>query len=107
MDEDMQQFGKMHTWKLIAPPGVSRAVKNRRVFITKRDVDNKIVRRRARLVAKGFTQRKGIDYEEVFARVASYTTVRAMLAFAVQKEMKMILLDVKAAFLNGGLEETV
>ena len=91
----------------MALPEGSRAVKNRWIFITKRDAENKLVRRRARLVAKGFTQRKRVDYDEVFAPVARYTTARTMLAFAAQKEIEMVLLDLKAAFLNGELEETI
>lgn len=48
-----------------------------------------------------------MDYDEVFAPVARYTTVRIILAFASLQDMKMLLLDVKAAFLNGELEETI
>ena len=56
-------------------------------------------------MAKVFTQRKGVDYDGVFAPVARYTTLGTMLAFAAQTEMEMLLLDVKAAFLNDELND--
>ena len=54
----------------------------------------KLTRHRARLVAKGFTQRHGIDYNEVFSPVAKYNTVRFFLALAAQEELEIIQLDV-------------
>ena len=67
----------------------------------KRDAQNQLTRRRARLVAKGFTQRNGIDYNGTFAPVASYTTLRFILAMATSEELQMLQIDVKPAFLNG------
>ena len=55
----------------------------------------------------GFTQKKGIDYYELFAPVAKYSTIPIMLAFAVQKELGMLLLDVQAAFLNSELDDAI
>ena len=107
MDHEMQQFNEMKTWKLVYLPEGARTVKNKWVYFTKRDAQNRLTRRRARLVAKGFTQKKGIYYDEVFAPVAKYSTVRMMLAFAVQEDLEMLLLDVKAAFLNGELDEVI
>ena len=77
------------------------------MYLSKLDADGNLKRRRARLVEKGFTQVKGVDYEEVFAQVAKYTTVRIMIAYATIRKMKMLTLDVKAAFLNGKLDETI
>ena len=61
-----------HTWKLVELPRNFKAIKNTCLYDTKRDSENKLTRRRARLVAKGFSQRYGIDYDEVFAPVAKY-----------------------------------
>ena len=64
-------------------------------------------RYRAQLVAKGFTQRYGIDYHEVFSPVASYSTLRSLLSKTAQNRLTMLQLDVKTAFLNGILEDDI
>ena len=73
----------------------------------KRDELGAIVKHKARLVARGFIQREGIDFEEVFALVARMESVRLLLAFAATKDWRVHHLDVKSAFLNGELAETV
>ena len=75
--------------------------------LTKRDHEKDVIHRFARLVAKGFTQRQGIDYEDVFAPVTKYSTVRFFFALTAQGDLEMIQLDVKKAFLNGDLEEEI
>ncbi|GJV54631.1 putative RNA-directed DNA polymerase [Tanacetum coccineum] len=77
------------------------------VFKTKLNQDGSIDKHKARLVVKGYAQRQGIDYSEVFAPVARWDTIRTILAFAAQQGMKVHQLDVRSAFLYGELEETV
>jgi len=60
-----------------------------------------------RLVAQGFCQKEGIDYEETFAPVARLEAIRILLAFAASKGFKLFHMDVKSAFLNGFIEEEV
>lgn len=62
---------------------------------------------KARLVARGHEQRAGIDYEEVFAPVARYETIRTLLAVAVQKKLHVHQMDVVAAYVQGDLQEEV
>ena len=69
--------------------------------------DGNIVKYKARLVAKGYAQRFGVDFEEVFAPVARIETVRVLLALAAQGGWEVHHMDVKSAFLNGDLSETV
>jgi hypothetical protein len=73
----------------------------------KRNSDGEVVKYKVRLVAKGYVQKFGIDFEEVFAPVARLDTVRLLLAFAANLGWKVHHLDVKSAFLHGDLEEEV
>ena len=69
--------------------------------------DGSVSKHKARLVVRGFMQRAGLDYSEVFAPVARIETVRLLVAIAVWKHWEIWQLDVKSAFLNGPLEEEV
>ena len=75
------------------------------VFRNKQDENGLVVRNKARLVARGFSQKEGIDYEETFAPVARYTSIRTIIAIDVAKSWKLHQMDVKTAFLNGVIEE--
>ena len=66
-----------------------------------------VVRNKARLVAQGFCQKEGIDFEETFAPVARLEAIRIFLAFAASKGFKVFQMDIKSAFLNGFIEEEV
>ena len=77
------------------------------VYKVKRDELGAIVKYKARLIAQGFVQREGIDFEEVFALVARMESIRLLLALAAAKDWRVHHLDVKSAFLNGELAETV
>ena len=71
------------------------------------DESGNIVRNKARLVAQGYTQIEGIDFEETFAPVARLEAIRITLAFASYKDFKHFQMDVKSVFLNGFIEEEV
>ncbi|WVZ81125.1 hypothetical protein U9M48_028541 [Paspalum notatum var. saurae] len=77
------------------------------VFKNKQGEDGMVVRNKARLVAQGFCQNEGIDYEETFAPVACLEAIRILLAFAASKGFKLQQMDVKSAFLNGFIKEEV
>jgi hypothetical protein len=66
-----------------------------------------VVTNKSRLVAQGFSQKEGIDYEETFAPVTHLEVIRILLAFSMAKGFKLHQMDVKSAFLNGVLEEEV
>jgi hypothetical protein len=66
-----------------------------------------VVKYKVRLVVKGYAQRRGIDYDEVFAPVARLDTIRLLIALAAHKGWEVHHLDVKSAFLNGDLLEEV
>ena len=77
------------------------------MYKVKRDELGAIVKYKARLVARGFVQCEDIDFEEVFAPVARMESIRLLLALAAAKDWRVHHLDIKSAFLNGELTETV
>lgn len=77
------------------------------VYKVKKDAKGTVIRHKTRLVAKGYIQRHGVDYDEIFAPVARLETVRLILALAAQRGWSVHHLDVKTAFLHGELKEDV
>jgi hypothetical protein len=69
--------------------------------------NGEVVRNKSRLVAQGYSQKEGIDYEETFAPIAYLEAIRILLAISVAKGLKLYQMDVKSAFLNGFLEVEV
>ncbi|CAA0812904.1 cysteine-rich RLK (RECEPTOR-like protein kinase) 8 [Striga hermonthica] len=107
MLEEMKAIEENETWELIDPPPGCHPIGLKWVYKVKRDESGTIVKHKARLVARGFVQREGIDFDEVFAPVARMESVRLLLAMAAAKDWRIHHLDVKSAFLNGELAETV
>lgn len=105
IDEELQAHATNGTWKMVDLPPHRKAIGAKWVFKIKHTVSRN--RFKARLCAKGFAQKVGIDYEETFSPVVRYDSVRALLAVAAQKEMRMRQFDVKTAFLNGELHEEI
>ena len=106
-DSEYQSLLENETWKLVKLPSGRKPVGCRWIFKSKRGKDGKIERYKALLVAKGYTQRYGGDYDETFSPVVRYSSVRALLPYAVQNEMMIHQMDVITAFLNGSLEEEI
>ena len=77
------------------------------VFVRKRNENNKVVRYKARLVAEGFTQRPGVDFNETYSPVMSGIMFRYLISFAVQKRLSMQLMDVVTTYLYGSLDSDI
>ena len=77
------------------------------MYRNKMDENGIIIINKARLVAQGYNQQEGIDYEETFAPVARLEAIRMLLAFACHKNFILYQMDVKSAFLNGFINEEV
>ncbi|WVZ89572.1 hypothetical protein U9M48_035955 [Paspalum notatum var. saurae] len=107
MHEELENFERNHVWDLVEPPPNCCPIGTKWVFKNKQGEDGMVVRNKARLVAQGFCQKEGIDYEETFAPVARLEAIRILLAFAASKCFKLQQMDVKSAFLNGFIEEEV
>jgi hypothetical protein len=71
------------------------------------DENGIVFRNKARLVAQGYNQQEGIDYDETFAPVARLESIRILLAYACAHNFKLFQMDVKSAFLNGVINEEV
>ena len=83
------------------------AVTSKRIYKIKHAIDGSIEKYKARFMAHGFSQKEGIDYEETFAPVARYTSIRSILSLAAVMKWKIHQMDVKTTFLNGVVEEEV
>lgn len=107
-DAEMEVLKKNSTWNddLVKLPDGSKAIGSRWVFKKKVKEDGSI-RYKARLVAQGFAQREGIDYNETYAPVAKFTSIRTILSLVAIEDLECDSTDVTAAFLNGVLKETV
>ena len=90
-------------WTLIDLPDDQWVIKNKWIFKRKTDADSSVTIYKAWLVAKGFRQVQGVDYNEIFSTVAMLKSVRIMLAIATFYEIWQM--DVKTAFLNGFIKE--
>ena len=103
MKEELDAIERNKTWKLTELPKGKKAISVRWVFKQKLKPDGSIGKHKARLVARGFLQKPGLDYFEVFAPVARHETIRLVIAIAANRNWPMMHLDIKYAFLNGPL----
>lgn len=107
MKEELEAMKRNNTWSLVdLPPGRS-AINCKWVFSLKRNQHGHITRYRARLVAKGCSQRKGLDFNETYSPVVKLTTLRILLSIANEYKFPIHQMDFKTAFLNGDLSETI
>ncbi|GJZ09406.1 putative ribonuclease H-like domain-containing protein [Tanacetum coccineum] len=105
--EELLQFKIQKVWTLVDLLNGKRAIGTKWVFMNKKDERGIVIRNKARLVAQGYTQEEGIDYDEVFAHVARIEAIRLFLAYASFKDFVVYQMDVKSAFLYEKIEEEV
>ncbi|GJT57235.1 retrovirus-related pol polyprotein from transposon TNT 1-94 [Tanacetum coccineum] len=97
----------LEVWELVPPPDKAFVISLKWIYKVKLDELGGILKNKARLVARGYRQEEGIDFEESFAPVARLEAIRIFLAFAAHMNMVIYQMDVKTAFLNGNLREEV
>ena len=107
MQEELNQFERNEVWELVPRPNDQSVIGTKWVYKNKMDENGIIIRNKARLVAQGYNQQEGIDYEETFAPVARLEAIRMLLAFACHKNFILYQMDVKSAFLNSFINEEV
>ncbi|GJZ73655.1 retrovirus-related pol polyprotein from transposon TNT 1-94 [Tanacetum coccineum] len=107
MQEELNQFIANDVWELVPQPRNMTIIGTKWVFRNKLDENGIVSRNKARLVAQGYNQQEGIDYDETYALVARLESIRILLAYACALDFKLFQMDVKSAFLNGFINEEV
>lgn len=93
------------TWEVIPRPHDIKEISAKWIFKIKYDTKGNVERYKARLVARGFTQVEGVDYNEIFAPVVRMDSVRLLFSLCAQFDLKFRQFDVATAFLNGDIKE--
>nr|GEW75518.1 hypothetical protein [Tanacetum cinerariifolium] len=102
----LESDGEM-LWELVDRPLWKNVINMKWLWKNKHDEENTVIRNKSRLVAKGYTQKEGVDFEESFAHVARLEAVRLFIAYAAHKSFTIYQMVVKTAFLYGPLKEEV
>ncbi|GJX41205.1 zf-CCHC domain-containing protein [Tanacetum coccineum] len=105
MQEELNQFVANNVWELVPQPRNMTIIGTKWVFRNKLDENGIVSRNKARLVAQGYNQQEGIDYDETYAPVARLESIRILLAYACALDFKLFQMDVKSSFLNGFINE--
>nr|GFA27944.1 hypothetical protein [Tanacetum cinerariifolium] len=100
-------FHRLDVWELVDKPLCTNVINLKWLWKNKHDEENIVIRNKSRLVAKGYAQKEGVDFEESFAPVARMEAVRLFIAYATHKSFTIYHMDVKTAFLYGPLKEEV
>uniref|UniRef100_A0A2N9HLM6 Integrase catalytic domain-containing protein n=1 Tax=Fagus sylvatica TaxID=28930 RepID=A0A2N9HLM6_FAGSY len=106
MHEEMDSLHKNNTYELVELPKGKKALRNKWVFKLKKDGE-KLVKYKARLVVKGFNQKQGIDFDEIFSPVVKMSSIRVILGLTASLDLELEQMDVKTVFLHGDLEEEI
>ncbi|XP_056692275.1 uncharacterized mitochondrial protein AtMg00820-like [Spinacia oleracea] len=105
MEKEIEALLNNQTWEMVDLPPGKRPIGCKWVFKVKLKADGTLERCKARLVAQGYTQKFGIDFEETFSPVVKMATVRCIIALAASRKWVIFQLDVNNAFLHGDLHE--
>lgn len=107
MESELHPLHRNDVWDLFELPAGRKAVGNNWVFKQKYDADGNLERYKARLVAQGYNQKYGIDYDKTFCPVVRFESVRVLIALAAKKKLHLHKLGIATAFLNGELKEEI
>jgi len=106
-EDEKRAFERMGVYEVVPRPTDRKVVGSKWVFRIKRGPDGQILKYKARVVAQGFSQIEGIDYDQTFAPVAKFASLRVLLAIAAERDLEVHQMDVKSAYLNGELQEDI
>jgi hypothetical protein len=105
MQDELNNFTRNQVWVLVERPMNKNVIGTKWVYRNKQDEHGIVVKNKARLLAKGYSQVESLDYGETFAPVAHLEAIRILLAYASSHKMILFQMDVKSAFLNGFINE--
>ena len=103
MQDEMKSLHDNHTYDLVKLPKGKRSLENRWIFRVKHESNFASLRYKARLVVKGFKQRKSVDFNEIFSPVVKMSSIRIVLSLVATLDLEVEQMDVKTAFLHGDL----
>nr|GFB86335.1 retrovirus-related Pol polyprotein from transposon TNT 1-94 [Tanacetum cinerariifolium] len=107
MQEEFLQFKRLDVWVLVPALDNISPLTLKWIFKNKHDEEQTVIRKKSRLVVRGYRQEEGINFEESFASVARMEAIRIFLAYDTHKSFMVFQMGVKTAFLHGSLKEDV
>ena len=107
MNKENKSTQDNQVWDLVSLPEGKKPIGCKWIFKTKRDSEGNVERYKARLVAKNFTQREGIDFTKTFSPVSLKDSFRTIMDLVAHFDFELYQMDVKTTFLNGDTEETI
>jgi len=107
MTEEYESIMKNDVWEVVPRPQDKTTVNSKWLYKIKHAVDGSTEKYKAFFVALGFSQKEGIDYDEIFTFVARYTTICSIIDFAASQGWNLHQMDVKTMFLHGSIKEQV
>ncbi|GJR98314.1 retrovirus-related pol polyprotein from transposon TNT 1-94 [Tanacetum coccineum] len=105
MQDEFNRYKRLDVWELVERHADRNVIKVKWIWKNKTDAENMVIQNKSHLVAKGYSQQEGIDFEESFALVARLEVIRMFVAYAAHKNFTINQMDVKNPFLNGPLKE--
>jgi hypothetical protein len=107
MIEEYESILKNDVWEVVPRPQGKSVVTSKWIYKIKHAADGSVEKFKARFVARGFSQKEGIDYDEIFAPLARYTSIKIIISLASVFYWKLHQMDAKTVFLNGEVEQEV
>ena len=107
MHDELFQFQRNDFWTLVPRLEGEHIIGTKWIFRNKTNDEGNVIRNKAHLLAQGYSQMEGVDYDETFAPVAHMESIKILLALACHLKFKLYQMDIKTAFLNGFLKEDV
>ncbi|RDX71308.1 hypothetical protein CR513_49366, partial [Mucuna pruriens] len=107
MQDEIKSLHDNHTYDLVKLPNGKKVLENRWIYRVKQESNSTYPRYKARLVVKGFKQRKDVDFNEIFSLVVKMSSIKIMLSLASTFVLEVEQMNVKTTFLHGDLEEEI
>ena len=105
MVEEYDSIMKKQIWEVVSRPQGKKVVGSRWIYKLKHAADESMEKYKVRFMAKGFSQKEGIDYEKTFAPVARYSSIRTIISLVAEMGLRVHQMDVKTAFRNGVIDK--